>query len=159
MTAGQEVNESEKSMYVNVAQQRVMQEGDLFSNRALGVAGSRGPSGLQAPCGSVGWVLVGGMPGPELQTPMPSCYDLPPAYPTQRSMASFSCIWILILTWTQIRICTGQFEAFSKLMKTEKLLTHEGDLSLMSSPHGEVASLVQNNKTENVLSFSLDSNL
>lgn len=48
-------------MRVSAPQQRGMQEGDLFSNRALGVAGSRGPSGLQAPRGSVGWVLVGAL--------------------------------------------------------------------------------------------------
>lgn len=33
-------------------------------------------------------------------------------------------------------------------MKTKKLLTHEGDLLLMSSPHGEVVTLVQNNREE-----------
>lgn len=41
-------------MYASVAEQWVMQEGDLFSNRGLGVAGSCGPPGLQAPCGSAG---------------------------------------------------------------------------------------------------------
>lgn len=63
MTAGWEVCHSVGFMHVTVAQQRVMQEGDLFSHRALGVAGSRGPSVLQAPCGLVGWVL-GEMTGP-----------------------------------------------------------------------------------------------
>lgn len=67
-------------MYVSVAQQWVMQEGDLSSNRGLGVAGSCGPSGLQAPYGSVGWVQGEGQ-GPELKT---TCCDLPctPLYPT-----------------------------------------------------------------------------
>lgn len=54
-------------MYVSVAEQRVMQEGDLSSNRGLGVAGSCGPPGLQAPCGSGGMGEEGGRvggPGP-----------------------------------------------------------------------------------------------
>lgn len=44
-----EVSDSGWFMFVSAAQRRVMQEGDLSSHRALGVTGSCGPSGLQAP--------------------------------------------------------------------------------------------------------------
>ena len=54
MTTVWEVCESERFMDVSVAQEMVMQEGDLFSHRALGVAGSCGIYGLQTPFWRIG---------------------------------------------------------------------------------------------------------
>lgn len=102
--------------------------------------------------------------GPELCPPMDTCVS-------HVCVCMCVCVHItprprfLDAMWTSgegkqgSRACRDERKPLSKLMKTEKLLTHEGDLSLMSSPHGEVATLAQNNKRENVFSFSLYSNL
>lgn len=91
LTAGKEVSESQRFVYVRVAQQQVMQEVDLFSQQRTGC--SRKLRSLWPP-GTL-WLSGMGAGGVECQGPKlrTTCCDLPctPVYPT--SVRTHSAPW------------------------------------------------------------------
>lgn len=119
-----EISESETLTYVSVVQQCVMLEGDLFSNREPGSVGSCGPSGLQAPYGSVGCVLVRGAVISHahlciLDSLACSGWWKPHSLNLMKTGYRGGCAIVVMITWWGLKQQGGDVLSFSLYSKVE----------------------------------------